>query len=633
MKSLNRIIETAALQIKIHSWLAPSILFLIAFSFRIFHLDFSFSNDELSAILRTQQPNFNSLLQYGIRVDGHPAGVEVFLYYWIKLVGTSEFFVRLPFALFGSIAVVFAFLFAKERIGFQAAFFTGISLSLLQFPLLYSQQARPYASGMMLAMMLAWIWSKIVGTVNSYGKIKICHGLLFALLLALNAYNHYFSALLASIIFISGFFYLSKKYFLAYSIYGALAVLLFIPHLGISLQQFSYKGVGEWLAKPNASFLLHHLLIIFNGSLLYLVIILVITSINNTGRKAISIKNKERVLLLLWFLIPIIVGYLYSIYRNPVLQDRVLIFSMPFLFMFLFSWVSSKSIAMQLLQYILLFFTLVIALWHSNYYKESHFINFKEIALRSNNTHNHYAKKSLLSIEQCNTIKYLQFYLRDSSYQFDLNEVSNDTQLMQLHTLLDTSTKTNMEYIVLKPQNKIALMMLHAQFPKQLISYSKGENCAYYLFSKSKQQISLQKDSNSIYFYKLRSDSVDISGLEYYNIIDYKALSNGFYTVYLKYNFNGSKERFSSSLVVSILRNNKTIYWYSIPLKYFYHRQQWSPFYYQEEIELQTGDHLKAYLWNSNKGTLKLKKVQVKLNHIFQQSHLYFNNEIIPQNY
>ena len=56
-----------------------------------------FMHDELSALSRLQFNNFNDLIREGVMLgDTHPAGVQVFLYYWTALVGTSEIMVKLP---------------------------------------------------------------------------------------------------------------------------------------------------------------------------------------------------------------------------------------------------------------------------------------------------------------------------------------------------------------------------------------------------------------------------------------------------------------------------------------------------------------------------------------------------------
>src|SRR6187455_1639790 len=75
---------------------------------RFFHLGgFSLSNDELSALVRTEFGSLRELIDQGIRVDAHPAGVQIFLYYWIKIWGISETALRFPFALAGTLSVLF----------------------------------------------------------------------------------------------------------------------------------------------------------------------------------------------------------------------------------------------------------------------------------------------------------------------------------------------------------------------------------------------------------------------------------------------------------------------------------------------------------------------------------------------
>jgi hypothetical protein len=63
--------------------------------------DIPFAHDEFSALFRTDFSNFSDLINYGVKPDGHPAGIQVFLYYWIFIFGATEWVVKLPFALMG----------------------------------------------------------------------------------------------------------------------------------------------------------------------------------------------------------------------------------------------------------------------------------------------------------------------------------------------------------------------------------------------------------------------------------------------------------------------------------------------------------------------------------------------------
>ena len=61
-----------------------------------------YSFDEFSALFRTRFDNFRDLIYFGVKTtDTHPAGVQVFMYYWVKIFGESEMIVKFPFILFG----------------------------------------------------------------------------------------------------------------------------------------------------------------------------------------------------------------------------------------------------------------------------------------------------------------------------------------------------------------------------------------------------------------------------------------------------------------------------------------------------------------------------------------------------
>ncbi len=79
-------------------------------------------HDEFSALFRTQYDSFCDLVRLGVvQNDSHPAGVQVFLYYWVKLVGFNAFWIKLPFVLMGSASIYFIYRIAKQWFGSLSA--------------------------------------------------------------------------------------------------------------------------------------------------------------------------------------------------------------------------------------------------------------------------------------------------------------------------------------------------------------------------------------------------------------------------------------------------------------------------------------------------------------------------------
>ena len=223
-----------------------------------------FMFDELSAMSRTVYNNFTDLIRYGVvEKDSHPAGVQVFLYYWVKLFGEREIVVKLPFLLAGFASIYVAYLIGKIWFNRTTGILTATLVSSLQFFIMYSQIARPYATGLFLTLMMVLFWSKYF-----FEKDKILYLVLFVLFAALSAYNHYFSMFFAAIVGFSGLLFVKKETVIPYIISGFAIAILYIPHIGIFLSQFEKGSIGGWLAAPKPTFPFQFLNYLFHYSYL-----------------------------------------------------------------------------------------------------------------------------------------------------------------------------------------------------------------------------------------------------------------------------------------------------------------------------------------------------------------------------
>lgn len=69
--------------------------------------------DEVSAWGRTGFSSFSELIQKGVKGDGHPAGIQVFLNYWRMLAGDTEAAFKFPFLIMGILSIWLAFRIGK----------------------------------------------------------------------------------------------------------------------------------------------------------------------------------------------------------------------------------------------------------------------------------------------------------------------------------------------------------------------------------------------------------------------------------------------------------------------------------------------------------------------------------------
>jgi len=300
-----------------------------------------FSHDEFSALFRTNYKSFSDLIEFGVKPDGHPAGIQVFLYYWTSWFGQSEWLVKLPFVAFGLLSIYLIYrlgeLWYNDTVGLVSATF----LACLQFSIVYSVTARPYISGMFFVLAMVWFWSKLVkNPEQDFWK----NGLLFVLFAALCAYNHHFSLLFAAIVGLSGLFILALKHLLKYMICGVLIFVVYLPHLQIFFHQLGNKGIEGWLTKPEPDFLWVFVRYIFHYSWLWLGLAIALVVLGFFKVKESNFTWKRFVLFGLWFLLPFLIGYLYSVKVNSVLQYSVLIFSFPFLFLAVFGHLKNQKV-------------------------------------------------------------------------------------------------------------------------------------------------------------------------------------------------------------------------------------------------------------------------------------------------
>jgi hypothetical protein len=356
-----------------------------------------FTHDEFSAFFRTRFTSFSQLIEYGVRPDGHPAGVQVFLYYWIQLFGASEWVVKLPFALAGLASIYLLWRIALCWYNSTVALVCAAFLATLQYTVFYSVIARPYISGLFLGLAMVYFWTKLV----QHPKRNFwLNGVLFSLFAALCAYNHHFSLLFAAVVGVSGLFYIKAEFRLKYISLALLIVLLYAPHFPIFFYQLSNKGVEGWLAKPDLSFLVNYAGYIFHFSWFMLALVLILMGYGAVKRDK-QAKLKKFVLFASWFVLPLIIGYVYSVHVNAVLQFSVLIFSFPYLLFMLFGHLPELKPRTNLLLVTVIMavstITLATTRQHFKLLRESHYENIvtntgvaRRIGVTTNLVHTHH---------------------------------------------------------------------------------------------------------------------------------------------------------------------------------------------------------------------------------------------------
>lgn len=406
-------------------WLLGVIL-TTATLLRLYGLDYSFSNDELSALSRLSFDSLSALIHEGIRIDGHPAFVQILLFYWTEIFPVHEITVRLPFVFFGIGSVAMAYLVSRAWFGKHTALLVAASMAGLQFFIIYSQLARPYSPGLFFTWFTAYFW-----TSTLQNKGNKFHAIAGGIAMALAMYTHYFSFLQVLIMGIVGLFMLNRENRKNYLIAAITALILWAPHLGITLYQFSLGGVGNWLGPPESDFLWQFLLFLFNDSIGMLSVFVLIALVGVTFNLPGIVLNRWQVICLVLFIAPFSIGFYYSLYVNPVLQYSTLIFAAPSIIMLLFSFYG-KSTPQRLttgIVFLILAGTTYGTVIINRHYSTEGFGVFKELASKIKEWDKSFGTDNVLKTANVNSPQYLEHYLdrMEHPVELELYNVHSDS--------------------------------------------------------------------------------------------------------------------------------------------------------------------------------------------------------------
>ena len=307
------------------------VLLLLAAVLRFWDLpNLPYTHDELSALVRLY-PTLGETIQKGvIELDTHPPGVQVFEWLWTRVFTMNEADVKLPFILMGLLALLLLYRFALAWTSAGPALVLVTLMATLQYSVLYGQIARPYAAGLFTTALLADQLTRYL----AFGQRRMLIGVGIAAVLS--AYTHHFSLMLAALMVGTGLLLLETKQRRAYLIMCAIGVVLYLPNIPIFLKQLGQGGLSEWLQAPDADWMPQYGWFIANNNNALATILLfgVAASVVLTLRKG-RFDTPMRWHLLLWGAVPLIVGYAYSVWRAPVLQYSMVLFSFPYIVLFL----------------------------------------------------------------------------------------------------------------------------------------------------------------------------------------------------------------------------------------------------------------------------------------------------------
>jgi len=533
----------------------------------------------------------------------------------------------------GIFSIVLIYMVANKWFDKQSALFASATLAFLEYPIFYSQLARPYSIGLFFTLVNIFFWTKLFVEKKHDYKIGIGYGIS----IALAAYTHYFSFLTVIFMGLFGLFYLSRKNLKYYLIGIVLSIILYLPHATIFMAQIEMGGVGGWLGKPESDWIWEYLFYILNDSYIVLwtslicFVILLILSIKNIRF------SKLQIVSLILFLLPFLTGYFYSIYKNPVLQYSVLLFSFPFLILGFFSFFRNIQ---PIIFYVLLFLYSTILIYSTSfekkYYSTEHFGEFKKIAEKIETWNSELGKDKVCNLININKPYYIQYYLPKDADSIHFEQYRIDTQedIVRFTTIVKES-KT--PYLIFAWSNianfaeTIEFIKLYYPYTKD---YSEHFNSEAYIFSKNNESSFSEQacidnfesfeqnieNRDSVIYFEGKSSLKISKNLEYASSISYHISELDFkfqkLVVSLKC-YSESSDLEDVNQVIGIENNGESKYWRNMKFNNFTNSSKtWfdvvQVFTFPDDYVADNNDVLKIYTWNKGKKTFNIDALNIR---------------------
>ncbi len=625
------------------------ILFIAAILRLLFAWDFSFSPNELSLIETIKTEGLTALFNKTDYTGTFPSGFLFFHFLWIKLTGTSEFFVRLPSIAASVASVYLTFRIAKGWFNSYTGLFSAALLAVLQFPILYAQQALPFSFGLFFVLLSVLLWGKALFE-NPENKFRPF--VFFALSLGVTGYFQNFALLISGIIVITGFFFVTKSNYKKYIVSIIIAAVLFQPEIFILLKNIKLMNISEsggWIVKPESNMFFKFIYYCFNQSkfLIYgIFVFFVYSNIDSFGKFKFT---KYHIIAALWFILPLLYAYIYSVNLSPFSETPIFLFTLPFLLITLFSFLNpDRKIVNFSAIGILIAIGIFSTIGEKKYYSTYHYAETKGIAKKTIEYNSKYKLENITSVINVTSPYYIDYYLEKYGNTQKFQQYKNDghTDIIKLSEIIEKSTTPFFLYAwsgVFNPHETDDL--ISAKYPYIIENtdynglagirlYGKIDNGkvikrkvpVYYVFNGFEDGNAWDKDTSAITTenakydkHALKISPKDVYGPSCTNIfsrMNDKPIKNIRVSMWTFCEKIPKDAQIVATISFKDEDNQifENYFWLSSKLEYFVKKGTWGQAFFSFNLPAlkSINDELKIYVWNPDKNTIFIDNFELK---------------------
>ena len=415
---------------------------------------------------------------------------------------------------------------------------------------------------------------------------------------------------------------------------GMAVALLYLPHLNVFLYQFGIGGVGGeegWLGSPGPRWIINYVKYAANGSWVT-VLLLLLFGLFGFAVSAVKKLTVFQKLAVIWVILPFLIGYFYSVYRNPILQYSILLFSFPFGILFLFSFYNENT-----LRPVRVFVPVIMLLGThqifrvNDFYRQQHFGEFKDVAKNIALWNEAAGTGNVTNAIVVNAPFYIHYYLDKLNPDIDFVQYDNrgGKDFLELKKIVDTSKTEYFIHAWTKPCPKEINDIIRRKYPcivhhidysglsaATLFAKTPGDSClseaipaAIYrndferglIWGGSPAHLDTTRYHNGKTSYKFDENTEFGPAL----VLPVGAVQQGnFHRIGISVFVWASAQLHDVPLVISIEnKTGETLSWNSTGIQNFIEPGRWDQafFDFQPTKPPEQGDRIKIYVWNAEK--------------------------------
>lgn len=275
--------------------------------------------------------------------DNNPPLYHIILHWWINLFGDSEFSVRFPSVIFGSLAIFMMYMVGNQIFDKDVGILSSLLLGLSVYHIGYSQEARTYSLSVLLTLFSMYFFIKLL----KKGEQKNLVGYILSSILLMYSHIYGLFIIISQNVYLIALFLLSKEAYKPslkrWILIQVILIFLFAPWATtILISQMSNTQSISHIPIPSKMSIIGSF-ITYSGSQLLLLPFLILSSYaiivyektngNFDWRNVFKslegycwkirlLNTGEIYLLLVWLLTPIILPFIISKFSTPIYSTR-----------------------------------------------------------------------------------------------------------------------------------------------------------------------------------------------------------------------------------------------------------------------------------------------------------------------